>query len=266
MKDKGLILVLLLVAAGLGVALIVVNKKSDDESKTAASQLANSSNTIVSLTKDKAELQDVNQTLESKLTSISTDYSNKLALSDANLRNAQANLEKANAEAKAEAAAQTEKETALIAQKDQKISELESQNQTLDKQAADLRAAITNLQNQIADVKHNLGSAVKDRDMLLAELRTLQAQKDLLEKQFNSLPAVREQVRKLKIEQVIARRLDWMRRGIYDAMSQKGGQRLAEHYTGPPPAGSAGATVDLREKGGVTIRQLPPATNGPPPK
>jgi chromosome segregation ATPase len=263
MKDKGLILVLLLVAAGLGVALIVVNKKSDDERKDLTAHLVVASNEIVSAKKDKAELQTVNQTLESKLASVSADYSNKLALSEANLRSAEANLEKITSEAKAEAAAQAEKDAALIAQKDKKISDLESRNQELDKQAAELHAAITNLQSQIAATQNKLSKAVKDRDLLLNELKTLQAKKDDLEKQFNNIAAMREQLRKLKIEQVIARRLDWMRRGVTTGMSEKGGQRLMNHSAAPAPAGSPGANVELRQQGGVTIKQLPPATNAP---
>src|SRR5580704_14625118 len=85
MKNKGPILVLLLVAVGLGIALIVVNKEASDQAKEAADSLATASNTVTSVTKQLAELQTVNQTLESNITANRNDFSNKLALADANL-------------------------------------------------------------------------------------------------------------------------------------------------------------------------------------
>src|SRR5271168_4324791 len=95
MKDKGPILVLLLVAVGLGIALIVINKEASDQAKDAADGLTVASNTVTSVKQQMAELQVVNQTLESNLTTARTDFSNKIALADANLHTTEADLEKA---------------------------------------------------------------------------------------------------------------------------------------------------------------------------
>src|SRR5208282_939831 len=64
MNNKGPILVLLLVAVGLGIALIVVNKEAADQAKDAAYNLTVSSNTLVLDKKRLDELQTVNQMLE----------------------------------------------------------------------------------------------------------------------------------------------------------------------------------------------------------
>src|SRR5580658_10514723 len=142
MSNKGLIFVLLLVSVGLGIALIVVNKEAADQRSQATANSIAASNQIVSVKSQVQELQSVNQTLETNLASTRIDYSNKLAASEANLRTTEANLAKATAEAKAQA----DSNAAVVAQRDEKISELESENMSLDKEAASLRVGITNVQ------------------------------------------------------------------------------------------------------------------------
>jgi prefoldin subunit 5 len=263
MKNKGLILVLLIVAAGLGVALIVVNNRAADERREASVSLDVQSNTVVSVKKTLAELQAVNQTLETNIAALRTDYSNKLALSDANLQGTEAALEKFKAEAKAETKAQADTDAAAMAERDKKIADLESQNQDLDKQAADLRLAITNLQAQITLTQSKLDKSEGNRDLLVQELKNLRAAKEDLEKRFDTIADLRMQLRKLKTDDVIARRLDWMRRGVSASVVEKGGQRLIHP---PPPSSSAAgssANVELGPNGAVKIQENP-ATNAPP--
>jgi chromosome segregation ATPase len=261
MNNKGPILVLLLVAVGLGVALIVVNKEAGDQAKDAANNVAVFSNTVVSDKKLLAELQTVNQTLETNLATTRSDFSNKLALTDANLQSTEANLEKAAAEAQA-AAKLAESNAVLLAQRDQKISELESQNGALDKEAASLHVAIADLDTRIAATQDKLAKSEGDRAFLTKQLKVLKAEKEDLEKRFNSLTDVREQLRKLKIEASVDHRLDRMRKGI-DATFK--GEPLAHASPSNSPSGNSGANVELRQQGGVKI-QIPPATNAPPPK
>jgi chromosome segregation ATPase len=262
MKDKGPILVLLLVAVGLGIALIVINKEASDQAKDAADSLAVASNTVTSVKKQMAELQVVNQTLESNLTATRTDFSNKMALADANLRTTEADLEKSVAEAKAETKSLVDSNTAALAQRDGKISELESHNEALDKEAAALHIAITNLESRIATTQEKLANSEGDRAFLLKELKTLQAEKLDLEDKFNNIADIRDQLHKLKREAAIARRLDWIRRGMYDSFKAKGGELLASPPQGPL-TGSGGANVELKQSGGVKIQTSPP-TNDPP--
>jgi DNA repair exonuclease SbcCD ATPase subunit len=259
MKDKGPILVLILVAVGLGIALIVVNKEAGDQEKEAAESLAVASNNVTSVKKQLAELQSVNQVLETNLASTRTDFSNKLALADANLRATEADLQKAVAEAKAE----TDSNALNLAEKDQKIAELESRNEALDKEAAALHVAITNLDTRIAATQAKLARSEGDRTFLLNELKTLQAEKLELETKFNSIADVREQLHKLKVEAAIARRLDWMRRGMYDSFKERGGELLVNPLPSAPSPVSSDANVELKQSGGVKIQTAPP-TNAPP--
>jgi hypothetical protein len=91
-------------------------------------------------------------------------------------------------------------------------------------------------------------------------LKELQAKKDELEKKFNDLAALKEQVHYLKEQLSIARRLDWIRRGIYETLNERGGQRLIHPPPPAPPPTNASLKVELRQSGGVKI-QAPAPTN-----
>ncbi len=259
MKNNVLMLLLLLVAAAMAIALITVSKKAADQQKLAADSLAVASNTVTSKSRQLAELQTVNQTLETNLAATRTDFSNKLTLADANLRAVEASLEKATAEAQVQAKAQADSNAASLAQRDQKISELESLNQTLDKEAADLRGTITNLNFRIAATQEKLAKSEGDRGFLLKELKQLQSEKADLEKKFNNIAELRDQLRKLKVQTATSRRLDWMRRGMDDASHEKGGELLIHRLPSSPSSDSNGANIELRERGGVKIQTSPPA-------
>ena len=83
-----------------------------------------------------------------------------------------------------EAQAAAEAARAEMAKRDAKISELEAQNDQLDKQAIDMKAAINNLEKSIADTEKQLAASEGDREFLLKELKRLQAEKAELERQF----------------------------------------------------------------------------------
>jgi hypothetical protein len=67
-----------------------------------------------------------------------------------------------------------------------------------------------------------------DRDFLTQELQRLQQEKAALERQFNDLLALREQVRKLKEELTVSRRLEWIRKGLNAGTMTNGARRLVE--------------------------------------
>jgi chromosome segregation ATPase len=258
MNNKGIIFVLLLVSVGLGIALIVVNKEAADQRSEAAQNSATASNTIVSVKRQLDELQTVNQTLETNLTVTRNDLSNKLTLAEATLHTTEANLAKTAAEAKAQA----DSNAVALAQRDGKITELESENQTLDKEAASLRVGITNVQARIAATQQKLAKSEGDRTFLLKELKVLQDEEAEMETKFNSIAAVREQLHKLKEEAAIARRLDWMRRGV-DSSFIHGSELLIQHSPATVPPAASGANVELRERGGGKD-QTPAPADAPP--
>jgi chromosome segregation ATPase len=254
MKDKAPIIVLLIVVIGLGVALVAVHYKASEEKEQADSSIKTLSNTVSSVQEKLDEQQTVNHTLETNLAATTTDYSNKLAARDAQLVGTQADLAKAQADAKAQA----EAATAEMAQRDKKISDLESQNQQLDKQSMDLRGSITNLEGQITMTKNKLATSEGDKAALMKELKELQAKKDDLERQFNDLAVLKAQVHKLKEQLSIARRLDWIRRGIYETLDEKGSERLIHPVRPLPPETNSSLNVELKQNGEIIIQAPAP--------
>ena len=85
-----------------------------------------------------------------------------------------------------------------------------------------------------------------------------------LERQFNDLTVLRAQVAKIKEDINVARRLDWMRRGIYASTDQKGAQRLMQAVN--PPARTPPANYDLNVEVNAdgSVKVLTPQTNAPP--
>lgn len=258
MKDKASIIVLIIVAAGLGVGLIVVSNKAHREKQDLNDKLSVQSNTVTTIKASLAELEAVNQALETNLATTRADYSNKLSVSDASLRSTQENLEKIKAEAKAQADA----DIVEIAKRDKRISDLETQNQDLDKQAADMRGHISGLETQISATKDKLARSEGDRDVLLKELKRLQAEKTVWENRFNDLAVLQHQVRKLKDDLALARNLDWIRRGIYDTFAEKGGERLIHPTYNLPPQASPTVNVELHQIGDPKI--VTPIPDGAP--
>jgi chromosome segregation ATPase len=256
MKEKAPVIVLIIVAAGLAVGLIVVNDKARQEKQDLSDALSVQSNTVTTIKTSLAEQVAVNQTLETNLAATRIDYSNKLTLSDANLRSTESSLEKAQAESKAQADA----DAAELAMRDKKISELENQNQDMDKQAVELRDHISGLEVQIAATKDRLTRSEGDRVVLLKELKRLQDEKIVWETRFNDLAALKAQVRKLKEDIVLARNLDWLRRGIYETFNEKGGERLIHPVVSYRPATNLTLNVELRQSGETKISAPIPST------
>lgn len=152
-----------------------------------------------------------------------------------------------------EAQAAAEAAKAEMAKRDAKINELEAQNDQLDKQAIDMKAAINNLEKSIADTEKQLAASEGDREFLLKELKRLQTEKAELERQFNDLSALRTQVAKLKEELSIARRLEWIRMGIYGMQTQKGAEKLMQAAAATSTGTPFNLNVELKQDGTATI-------------
>jgi chromosome segregation ATPase len=164
--------------------------------------------------------------------------------------------------AQTEAALKTSQEE--TAKRDAKIAGLEAQNQALDKQAIDLSTAITNLTTQIEDTKRKLATSEGEKGFLEKELKRLMGEKAELEKQFNDLTVLRAQVTKLKEELSVARRLEWIRQGLFASNEQKGAQRLMQGANATPikaPKTSYDLNVEVGSDGSVKV--IPALTNHP---
>jgi chromosome segregation ATPase len=246
------VLVLLILAcAGLTYQLVQTQKKSDLDLQDASSRISVLTTNLQSTSGQLQEQQVVNAKLEKEVSSRTADLettSNRLEA---------VRTELARALAKAEADARAAQEA--IEQKQAQIKELEGQNQNLNSRMTDLTTAIDELEKQMADIERKLAASEGDREFLLAELKRLQQEKLELERQFNDLALLRDQIRKLRDELSIASRLEWIRRGLYGPQPQ-GTEKLQPGFATPPGQGSVDLDVEIRQEGGSRV--IPPATPG----
>src|SRR6185436_2557626 len=173
-------------------------------------------------------------------------------------------LSKINAElarTKSEMQAAMEAARAEIEKKDAQINQLTSQTNQLTLKMDDLTGAIDKLGKQIADTERRLAASEGDREFLLTELKRLQVEKAELERQFNDLSVLRAQVSKLKEELTVARRLEWLRMGIYGMGDKKGAELLMAKGGTAPKTNNFSLNVELKQDGGATIlsNSTPPA-------
>jgi len=261
MKNRIGVIILALVCIGLGFALIVTRKQATERDLRNVADIESFSNRWVATSSDLNDKRQAVAELQEKLDKTAQalgDLTNSFTRVSGNLSQANSSLSKTEATLKA-----TEDE---VKKRDTRIGELENQNQTLDKQAADLSTAITNLTVEIAETQRKLFASEGDKAFLQKELKRLMQEKAELERQFNDLTVLRAQVSKLKKELSIARRIEWIRRGLFAGAEEKGAQRLMRGG-GPaprsvePPTPTYDLNVEVTADGGVRV--IPPLTNAP---
>jgi len=251
MKGKTGIVVLVLVCIALGVGLLIRHAKAVQAQQDAEAKIMTLSNQWVKSEGDLNDQRKVNATLEKTL---ETKAGEAESLSN-KLDNLTATLVKTEEEAKT--AAQQAKDE--IARRDAKIADLEGKNDDMTKQMTDLNTSISNLESQIAETQKRLATSEGDREFLLKELKRLQTEKAELERKFNDLAVLRDQVRKLRDELSIARRLEWIRRGLYG--SERGAEKLQKGLGAAGPQTNYDLNVEIKQSGGAKIAS--PATNTP---
>lgn len=255
MNAKTFSIVLLLVALGLGVGWFMTSKQASEDRVVAANTIGSYSNKWVSSESLLAEQRTVNAKLSTNLTERETELltvSNKWT-------SVTAELAKTEAEAKAAA----EKARADIEQRNAKIAELEGQKDDLTKKMDGLNTQIGGLSDLIKETERKLAASEGDRELLKKELKRLLAEKADLERKFNDLAVLKEQVRKLKEELNIANRLDFIRRGLY-GFDKKGAQLLQEGIRSPGPkaTNATGAQINA-EIGTDGSAKVSATTNAP---
>jgi chromosome segregation ATPase len=189
------------------------------------------------------------------------------------------NTEKARAKADAEAAAA--RYAALdaskkqeIAKRDASIKDLQDTRDQLNAKIAGLTADIAKLNStigtlntRIAFVEGELKIANDDKGFLTKELQRMQGERTEMERKMNDLAFLREQMSTIKSDQAIARRVDWMRRGMFQD-DRKGATLLKDNLQ---PLASARPTttkgsqlnVEVHRDGTVTIKAPAPAAPKP---
>jgi len=257
MKYRIGIVILVLACLGLAIGLVTVKSIASKEKETDTAAILDYSNKLVTTSGNLDEQKQVaamyKRDLETQkqafqdLTNNFTQVSDKLSKTSDTLARTEASLKEE------------------VAKRDARIAELETQNQVLDKQAVDLSNSITNLTLQIASTQRKLAASEGDKAFLEKELKRLMSEKAELERQFNDLTVLRAQVSKLKEELNIARRLDWIRQGIFARSEQKGAQQLMQGGNAPQVQAKTSKpvydlNVEISADGSVKV--IPPPGKG----
>jgi chromosome segregation ATPase len=249
---KGLAIALALLVLLMAGGLWMNYNNAQKQTKELQAKVNLLSSQVMQKDQDLSEAKQVNSTLEAHLTQQS-DAASRLSNT---LSQTTATLQKTEAEAKKAAQMSAEE----LAKRDQRIQELEGQRDDLTKRMTELNGAITGLESQISETQRKLATSEGDRAFLLKEIKRLQAEKMELERQFNDLAMLRDQVRKLKDELSTASRLDWLRRGLYGS-TPKAAEKLKQPLTSTNK--DFNLNVELRQDGSVKVN--PTATNAPAP-
>ncbi len=260
MKNQTGLILLGVVCIGLAIAFFTSKKQASEQKKADLDTIVGLSNKLVSTTMSFEDQRQVNAVLEKDLATQKTalnDLTNNYSRLSETLVKAESTIKLTEEEVK--------KREAKIAELETQNQALETQRAALDKQAVDLSNAITNLQTQIADTERKLASAEGDKAFLEKELKRLVGEKADLERQFSDLAVLRAQVAKLKEELSIARRVEWIRQGLFASTDQKGAQKLVQGINAPakaPVKPTYDLNVEVTADGSVKV--IPPATNRPP--
>lgn len=226
MKSSIVAVLLGLACLGIGAGWYFSAKKAEDNRIVLESKKETLGKEVVETTAKLNEQLRVNATLETNLSQRVEElnvYSNKWTFVANELTRTEAEARAAADAAKAE-----------IEKRDKQIAELEGEKDDLTKKMGELNGQIGTLEAQIKETERKLAASEGDREALKKELKRLLAEKAELERKFNDLAILREQVRKLKEELSIARRLDFIRRGLY-GFDKKGAQLIQEGVRSPGP-------------------------------
>ena len=246
MKPKVIIVVLAVVAIGLAIALFAAKKQAEDQRAADLSSIVDFSNQVVNAQSKIGDLNQVNITYSNKLAVSelqSAQFSNDLASTSATLATSQSDLASAQGE---------------ITNLNSRLAELEVQNKSLDDRLGALTNQLTNLNAQIADTQEKLAHAEAGNEFLQQELQKQVAQRAELEHKFNDLDQLRQQVRKIKSDLFVARRLQMEK---YDNSGKKGAEMLVMRRDNPytPPAtidANTSLNVEIGSDGSVHV--IPP--------
>ena len=250
MKTKLGIIILAVACGGLVIALFATKNAADERLKKDADAILDFSNQLVAATANLDELRQVNLMLTNDLAGSRQEaltFSNQFTKTSGTLASTKASLQSAQDQ---------------IASLNSRIASLETQNQVLDQRAAALTNAIASLNAQIADTQQKLAGSETNNAFLEKELQRQTAAKAELESKFKNLSTVRAQVKKLKDDLFVTRRLQWMREGSDPGSQQKGAQLLMQR-TAPAPAQSPHYDLNVEVGSDGSIHVIPLPANAP---
>ncbi|MGA2852814.1 MAG: hypothetical protein ABSE90_01585 [Verrucomicrobiota bacterium] len=259
MNTKTGVAILAVACIGLAVALVAIKHQADVQQKDIASKIVDYSNQV---TKANIHIEDLSQENLSLNNALATNLQKSLALSN---QLSERLAETAGTLASTEASLQSAQQQ--ITNRDERITDLEARNKALDQRATSLSNAIAELDAQITLTRAKLASSETNNVFLDKELKRQIAERAALERKFNDLAQVRAQVRKLRDDLLIARRLEWMRQGIDPTKPLKGGQLLMQRSTpakhAASAAGSSPFNLNVEVGSDGSVRVISPQTNAP---
>lgn len=258
MNAKTIIAILAVACVAIGIALIAVKSSSDTQHDKDVSSIVDFSNQVVNADQHIDSLNQVNLSLTNDLMlsqQQSLELSNNLATAAATLASTKASL--------ASMQDQVVTLTNQVATLNTQVADLQSQNNELDQRATELTNTIARLNDQITDTENKLALATTNNAFLQSELEKQLAEKAALERRFNDLDSVRAQLKKLKDELYIARRMELNR-------YQNGNKKLGNLLMQRAPLNAApnnGNPYDLDVEVGSdgSVKVIPPlgGTNAP---
>ncbi len=247
----------MLALLGLGAGWYLTGKHAAEEQTRSVSRILTLSNEVVNATFKLTEQQKVNASLETNLAS------RLVELGSLSNRWTQATGELSQQQEEAKAAAEAARRE--IERRDKQITDLEGEREDLTQRMEGLTDEIKGLNQKITDTERKLSASEGDRAQLQRELKRLLAEKADLEQRFNNLAVLREQVRKLKEEIAVAKRIDYLRRGVYGT-DKKGAQVLRDGFRAPAKPGSgtnAPIQAEVGTDGSVKVVAPGKATDKP---
>ena len=255
MNTKIVVAILAVACLGFAIALVALKHQADAQLATNAGTINEFSNQIV---KDNISIEDLNQANLNLRSDLATNREMSLALSN-QLVETVGTL--------ASTASSLQSAQQQITNLNTHIADLEAQNLVLDQRASSLSNTIASLDSQITFTQMKLAASQTNNEFLNNELKQQVAQRAELEHKFNDLVEVRAQVKKLRDDLFIARRLEWMREGVDPTKLLKGGQLLMQRAPATNAAHAAGSSsfnlnVEVGSDGSVHV--IPPLTNAPP--
>ena len=245
MKTQLGIVILVEVCVGMIVALVAQKKRADNQQKTAADTIFDFSNQLTTASVNLDELRQVNLMLTNDL---DASRQTLMTLSNQNVTTS----------------ASISNTTAALKTAQDQITDLEAQNQALDQRVAEMTNTIDNLSTQIAETQMKLVESETNNTFLEGELKRQVAARAELERKFNNLTQVRTQVRKLRDDLLVARRLQWMREGTDPGQQRKGAQVLMAR--GPLTnriIGPAHYDLNVEVSSDGSVQVVPTMTNAP---
>ena len=242
-------IILAVVSVALAIALIAVhyNKTSQvDQIRAAYLRMSNQWDQASKDLADSGKLAEVLQTDLARRNEMLIALSNDLSRVQADLGKSSLDL----------AGARTE-----VGKSQARIIQLEGERDDLAKRMEELNGQIGKLESQIADTEQKLKTSEGDKTVLLATLKRLQQERAELLAQFDNLSVLQTKIAKLREENAIKQRMDWLRTGVYARQSQKGAERLmAQQYNATWAKPDNRLIIELEQNG--ASRVVPAGSGG----